>query len=403
MNARLYRLNPTIEAITPSATVAITVRAAEMRRQGIDVISMGAGEPDFDTPPHIAEAAIAAIHNGQTRYTAPDGTPELKAAIVQKLANENGLAYDMSEIAVSSGGKHTLHNLFSVLLDPGDEVLLFSPYWVSYPQQIRLAGGHPVVVETSASQGFVPTPDQIRSAITNRTRLMVVNSPCNPTGSVWSRATLAALMDIAIEHGLLVISDEVYEAVLYGEQEHVSPASLSEDAHAHTITMNSVSKTYAMTGWRVGYAAGPSSVMKAIGRLQSHQSQNPASPSQAAAIAALEGGLDCTRPMVKAFSERRRLVIQAFDAIAGVDLLAPAGTFYAFPEAAALLASLPADGNIRSSSDLCRYLLDSRRVACVPGEPFGAPTCFRLSFATSTESVVSALDRIQDGIAALTR
>lgn len=395
----LYRLSPIIDAIQPSATITITNRARELKREGVDVISLSAGEPDFATPEHIVAAAIDAIRAGQTRYTPADGTLELKQAIAAKLERENGVRYTLEEVAASCGGKHSLNNIFAVILAPGDEVIVPAPYWVSYPEQVRLAGARPVIAETEAADGFLLTPERLEAAITPATRALVINSPSNPTGAIYNRGQLEAIVEVAIRRGLLIISDEVYEHILYDGNEHISPASLSPEARAHVIISNSVSKTYAMTGWRVGYAAGPANIMRAIARLQSHQSQNPASPSQAAAVAALNGGLACVQTMVQAFSERRRLALAALGSLPGVRLVSPAGAFYALPDAADLMAA--SAGRIASSVALCAYLLDECRVACVPGEAFGAPTCFRISFATSTAALVDALERMRRGIAQL--
>ncbi len=395
----LLRLNPLVDRIQPSATIAISNRARELKRAGVDVISLSAGEPDFDTPEHIVQGAIDGIRAGMTRYTPADGAVELKQAIADKLRRENGLDYALDEIAASCGGKHTLHNILAVILSPGDEVIIPTPYWVSYPEQVRLAGGVPSFVETTAAEGFHASPDALEAAIGPRTRALIVNSPSNPTGAVYSPDELRAIVDLAVRRGLLIISDEVYEHILYDAAEQVSTASLTAAARDHVIVANSVSKTYAMTGWRVGYAAGPAKIMRAIARLQSHQSQNPAAPSQAAAIAALNGGLDCVVTMAEAFTERRRRTIAAIESIEGLRLSPPRGAFYAFPDATELLRR--AGTGMRGSVDLCAYLLDEYKVACVPGEAFGAPTCFRISFATATDALTEALERIAEAFAKL--
>ena len=385
----IHRLNPVIDRIEPSATIAISNRARELKRAGVDVISLSAGEPDFDTPAHIVDAAFAGVRAGMTRYTPADGSLELKEAIAAKLKRENGVDYALEEIAASCGGKHTLHNIFAVILSPGEEVIIPAPYWVSYPEQVRLAGGVPRVIEAGAGAGFRITAEMFEEAIGERTRALVLNSPSNPTGAVYGRAEIEALVEVAVRRGVLIISDEVYEHILYDGAEQVSPASFSPDAREHVIVANSVSKTYAMTGWRVGYAAGPAKIMRAMARLQSHQSQNPASPSQAAAIAALEGGLDCVRPMLSAFTERRELTVRAIEATPGLTLATPRGAFYAFPDATEVLRA--AGSSFEGSVGLCAHLLDEYKVACVPGEAFGAPTCFRISFATATDALTEAL------------
>ncbi|MAE69453.1 MAG: aspartate aminotransferase [Gemmatimonadetes bacterium] len=397
----IHRLNPVVDRIEPSATIAITNRARELKRAGVDVISLSAGEPDFDTPAHIIEAAFAGVKAGMTRYTPADGSLELKEAIAAKLKRENGVDYALEEIAASCGGKHTLHNIFAVILAPGDEVIIPAPYWVSYPEQVRLAGGVPRVIEAGAGDGFRITAEMFEEAIGERTRALVLNSPSNPTGAVYGRAEIEALVEVAVRRGVLVVSDEVYEHILYDGAAQISPASLSAEAREHVIVANSVSKTYAMTGWRVGYAAGPAKIMRAMARLQSHQSQNPASPSQAAATAALGGGLDCVRPMLAAFTERRAMTIGAIESMPGLSLAVPRGAFYAFPDATEVLR--PAGSRFEGSVGLCAHLLDEYKVACVPGEAFGAPTCFRISFATATDALREALDRIARAIGALRR
>lgn len=367
-----------------------------MRAKGLDVIGLGAGEPDFNTPEHILEAAAKAAQAGYTKYTAAGGTVELREAIAEKLKKDNGLTYDVNQIIVTSGAKHALYNLFQAVINPGDEVIIPAPYWVSYVEQVKLAGGRPVIVETSEERLFKVSPEQLERAITDKTKLFLLNSPSNPTGMIYTRDELQALGDICLTHGIGIVSDEIYEQLIY-EGEHVSIASLSDDLYANTFVINGVSKTYSMTGWRIGYAAGNRDVIQAMTGIASHSTSNPSSVAQHAAYAAITGTQEPVARMKQAFVERRNYVVERINQIKGIKAVKPQGAFYVFANVSEVIAD--ANGRFRDASDWSRALLEQAHVAVVPGNAFGAPLHIRLSYATSMEQLVEALDRIERFIA----
>ena len=389
-----------LKTLAPSPTLAMQARAKAMRAQGIDVISFGAGEPDFDTPARIKDAAVRALEKGQTKYTEVGGIPELRAAVCQKLKRDHGLEYAVDEVTVSCGAKHTLYNIMMALVNPGDEVLIPSPYWVSYPEQVRLLGGVPVAVPTPEATGFDLEPDALRRAVTPRTKMVILDSPGNPTGAVFSPEALAAVAKLAEERDLWVISDECYESLTY-EGRHVSIASLSPAVRARTIVVNTCSKAYAMTGWRIGYAAGPREVIRAMTDVQSQVTSNPASVAQWAAVEALAGPQDEVAKMAGEFDRRRRVIIDALNAIPGVRCVMPKGAFYAFPNVSGLFGKRAKAGVLRGSADVCAFLLDEARIATVAGVDFGSDAHIRLSYATGLETIKEGMRRMDAAVRSL--
>ena len=387
--------------IKPSATLAITAKAKAMRAEGINVIGFGAGEPDFDTPEHIKEAAVQALRDGFTKYTAVSGIDELKSAICDKFNRDNGIDYEPSQIVVSCGAKHSLYNLFQVVIGEGDEVIIPAPYWVSYVPQVLLAGGRPVILETTEENAFRVDPDALREAITPRTRVLVFNSPSNPTGCAYNRADTERIAEIAAEASILVVADEVYEKIVYDGFSHTSIASIGSDIKDLTITINAVSKTYSMTGWRIGYLAGPGEITAAINRIQGQSTSNPTSIAQKAAIAALNGPQDQVEEMVKTFAGRRDRMLELLASIEGVTCVRPAGSFYAFPRFSSLYGRRYGSKEINGSMDLAGFLMDEAKVAIVPGSAFGADDYIRLSYATSMENIEEGLERIIKAMALL--
>jgi aspartate aminotransferase len=393
-----------LKTLAPSSTLAVQAKAKELRARGIDVISFGAGEPDFDTPERIKDAAVQAMRRGHTKYTEVGGVPELRAAVCAKLKRDNGLDYGPADILVSVGAKHTLFNLMMALLDSGDEVLVPSPYWVSYPEQARLLGGVPVAVETAEATGFDLDPAALAGAVTPRTKLVVLNSPNNPTGAVFSPAALQAVARLAVERNLWVVSDECYEALTF-EGRHVSVASLGPDVKARTIVVNTCSKAYAMTGWRIGYAAGPRPLIRAMTDAQSQVTSNPSSIAQWAAVEALTGPQDEVAKMAGEFDRRRRLIVAGLNALPGVRCVMPKGAFYAFANVAGLFGRTwrTAEGAtvLASSLDVTAFLLEAARVAVVPGRDFGSDAHVRLSYATSDALIREGLARMAAALATL--
>ena len=386
-----------MDAVRPSPTGAVLALAAELRAAGRDLISLGAGEPDFDTPPHIRAAAIDAINRGETRYTPIDGTPELKAAIQRKLARDNQLDYAAAQIVVTSGAKQALFNLCLGLLGPGDEAIIPAPYWVSYPDMVRLAGADPVIIEAGMEQHFRITAEQLEAAITQRTRLLILNSPSNPTGTSYSRAELEKLGAVIQRHpDVVVVSDDIYEHIHWGDEPFCSFASACPALLDRIVTTNGVSKAYAMTGWRIGYAAGPLELIAAMKTIQSQSTSNPCSVSQAAAVAALDGDQACVTAMASAYRERHDFVVAALNDIPGVACRPGEGTFYAFPRVTEATAALGMD----SDAEFVEFLLNEADVACVPGSAFGAPGHIRLSFACSMEELADAIGRIKRAVTA---
>jgi aspartate aminotransferase len=387
--------------LSPSPTLAITAKAMSMRTQGVDVISFGAGEPDFDTPDHIKEAAIQAIGDGFTKYTPVGGTDDLKDAIIEKFRRDNDLAYERSEILVSCGGKHAIFNLAQALFETGDEVIIPAPYWVSYPPIVELAGATPVIVETTEAEGFRISPDRLRDVMTPRTKALILNSPSNPTGTAYERAELEDLAEIVLQNRIYVISDEIYEKIVFDDFRFTSIASLSPDVKDRTIIVHGVSKTYAMTGWRIGFTAGPAELIKAMTSIQSQSTSNPTSIAQKAATVALAGPQEAVREMVKAFQDRRDLIVNRLNAIQGVSCFRPQGAFYVFPNFSFWIGRTEKAQKLSSSLDLADYFLTTAHVALVPGLSFGAEGYERLSFATSMESIQSGLDRIEETLSRL--
>ena len=389
-----------LKTLVPSATLAMNAKARAMRAQGVDVISFSVGEPDFDTPARIKDAAVRALEKGHTKYTEVGGIAELRAAVCHKLKRDHGLDYAADEVTVSCGAKHTLYNIVMALVNPGDEVLIPSPYWVSYPEQVRLLGGVPVAVETHESTGFDLDPAAVRRAVTPKTKLISLDSPGNPTGAVFSAAALEEVARLAVERGLWVVSDECYEALTY-EGRHVSIASLSPEVKARTILVNTCSKAYAMTGWRIGYAAGPKAIIRAMTDVQSQVTSNPASVAQWAAVEALTGSQDEIAKMVGEFDRRRRAIITALNAIPGVHCVTPKGAFYAFPNVSGLFGKRWKGGVIKGSVDVCAFLLEEARIACVAGQDFGSDAHIRISYATGIETIAEGMRRMDAAVRAL--
>lgn len=381
-----------------SLTVATFARIGELKRKGADLISLVAGEPDFDTPQNVKDAAIRAIAEGRTKYTAPaSGLPELKAAIADKLRRDNNLEYDPARIVVTCGAKQVIFDAVVALINPGDEAIVPAPCWVSYADQVRLMGGRPVLVHTAAETGFRIDPEQLRAALTPRTKFLLLNSPCNPTGEVYTPRELAALAEVVAEAGIYVISDEIYEKLVYDGAEHVSIAALHPKVKEKTLVVNGVSKAYAMTGWRVGYGAGPTDLMAHIAKVQSQETTNTCTISQYAALEALTGPQDSVEGMRRAFQQRRDLIVDRLNRIPGIACRTPRGAFYAFPDVSGLYGR----GRIRNDFDLFDYLLEEARVGCVPGSGFGAGNHLRFSYAASIEEIGTALDRIEEAVAKL--
>ena len=388
-------LSERIRGIKPSATIALNAKALAMRAEGIDVISFGVGEPDFDTPEHIRAAAIRAIEEGFTRYTAVGGIPELKDAIIEKFRRDNDLDYEPDEVIVSCGGKHVLYNLAQAFLDPGDEVIIPAPYWVSYPPIVMLAGGNPVIVSTAEADDFKLSPESLEKAITPRTKMLVLNSPSNPTGSCYTESELRALAEVILKHDIWVMSDEIYEKLVFGDTRFWSIAQAGDEMKSKTFVVNGLSKTYAMTGWRIGYVAGAREVIGGMGKIQGQSTSNPNSIAQKAAVAALRGPEDFLQAMIDAFDERRKHLVERLNAISGIHCNLPGGAFYAFPNVSRYF-NVEADGNtIKDSADLCEYLLNQARVALVPGIAFGDDDFIRLSYATGLDKIDEGLDRIE--------
>jgi aspartate aminotransferase len=394
----MMTISKRVQQIQPSPTVTISTKAKAMKAEGIDVIGFGAGEPDFDTPDHIKRAAIKAVEDGFTKYTPAGGTDELKDAVIRKFKRDNGLDYDRKNILISCGGKHCIYNLGQVLFDTGDEVIIPSPYWVSYPPLVTLADAVPVIIETNEESGFKIDPDDLRRVITKRTKALVLNSPCNPTGATYTESELRVIADIVLEKGIYVVSDEIYEKIVYDGFRHVSIASFGKEIQERTIIVHGVSKTYAMTGWRIGYAAGPSSIIEAMNKIQGQSTSNPTSISQKASCEALNGPQDIVQAMVGEFQKRRDYVIDRFNSLEGISCVKPEGSFYAFPNFSSYVGKLFKGKALRDSVALADYLLDVARVAVVPGSAFGAEGFERLSFATSMENIEKGMDRIEKAL-----
>jgi aspartate aminotransferase len=389
-------LSRTLARVKPSPTIAVTTKAQELKAAGRDVIGLGAGEPDFDTPQNIKDAAVAAIAAGKTKYTAVDGIPELKQAICAKFKRDNGLDYKPSQVSVSSGGKQVLYNALVATMNPGEEVIIPAPYWVSYPDMVLLAGGTPVVVECQIEQNFKMTPEQLEAAITTNTKWLIFNSPSNPTGAGYSWDELKALTDVLLRHPhVWIMTDDMYEHLAYDDFKFCTPAEVEPQLYDRTLTVNGVSKAYAMTGWRIGYAAGPEKLIKAMSKVQSQSTSNPCSISQWAAVEALNGTQDYIEPNNQIFVRRRNLVVEALNAIDGIVCPIPEGAFYVYPSIAGLIGKTSAAGTeITNDEVFATALLEETGVAVVFGAAFGLSPNFRISYATSDENLVEACKRI---------
>jgi aspartate aminotransferase len=381
--------------ISPSLTLAITAKAKKMKAEGIDVIGFGAGEPDFNTPKNIQQAAIKAIEQGLTRYTAASGIVELKEAIIKKFKEDNGLIYKTSQIIISTGAKQCLANVFQAILNPGDEVIVGVPYWVSYPELIQLADGTPIFVESEESNAFKLTVEALEKSVTEKTKAIIINSPNNPTGTVYTRDELEKLANFAKDKDLLIISDEIYEKLLYGEEGHISIASLSEDAYNRTIVINGVSKAYAMTGWRIGYAAASEKITSLMSNIQSHTTSNPCSISQYASVEALNGDQSEVENMKKEFKSRRDFMVDRINSIENLSCVKPEGAFYVMVNISKLLNKAVNGKVITDSLSLSDLLLEKEKVAVIPGIAFGVDNFIRLSYATSMDNIKNGLDRIE--------
>jgi len=381
--------------VSPSPTMAIEDKAKTMRSQGIDVIGFGAGEPDFDTPPHIREAAIKAINEGHTRYTPASGTLELKEAICHKLKSDNGLDYNPGQIVVSNGAKHSLFNVLAALLNPGDEVLIPVPYWVSNPELVKLNDGVPVAVETSEKNRLKASVEDLEKHRTAKTKALILNSPCNPSGQVYNEDELKAIADFCIKNNIYVIADEIYEKLIYDDTSHYSIASFNKQIKDLTIVVNGVSKTYAMTGWRIGYTASTTEIAKVMNTIQSQITSGPNSIAQRAAVTALQGSQECVEEMRLAFDKRRKYMCDRINNIPNLEALVPKGTFYLFINLSGALGKSFQGQNIENGDDFARQLLESKKVAIVPGSGFGAPNYVRMAFATSMEHIVEGLERME--------
>ena len=392
------KLSARINSIKPSPTLAITMKANALRAEGRDVIGFGAGEPDFDTPDNVKMAAIQAIEEGFTKYTPVGGIDELKDAIIGKLNRDNKLNYTRAQIVVSCGAKHTLYNLAQVLFEEGDEVIIPSPYWVSYPDIVILTGAKPVILKTNASDGFKIGPGQLEEVINPRTKAVIINSPSNPTGAAYSQAELVELAEVFIKKDVLVISDDIYEKILYDGISFANMATVNADMKERTVVVNGVSKSHAMTGWRIGYAAGPVEIIAAATKLQSQNTSNPTSIAQKAAVEALNGDQAIVEAMVKEFEKRRNVMVDRLNAIPGITCMTPQGAFYVFPEIAGLLGRKYGGKVLATSSDVAAWLLDEANVAVIPGGEFGQDDHIRLSYATSMSNIEKGLKRIRDAI-----
>jgi aspartate aminotransferase len=397
------KLASRLDPIKPSITLAVTAKAAKLKADGVDVVSFGAGEPDFDTPDHIKQAAHDALNKpGSGKYTEVGGTLALRKAIAAELTAVHKTAVEPDQVLVSCGAKHSLYNLFMALLDPGDEVLIPAPYWVSYPDMVMLAGGRPVILETKAEDDFAVTAAQVGAACSPRTRAIILNNPSNPTGAVYTRAQIEALAKICVEKDLLIISDDIYRQLVYGDAEYVSIASVHPEAAKRTILVDGVSKTYAMTGWRIGYTAGPLPLIKAMAKIQGQSTSNPTNLAQVATLAALTGPQDCVGTMRTAFDERRLEMLKLLRAIPGVSCREPKGAFYAFPDVSAYVGKKTPEGSVLDDDvQLCDWLVEVGKVAVVPGSGFGAPGFVRLSYACSMANIQDGVGRLHRALTSL--
>ena len=382
------------KSIKPSPTLAVSARAVELRAEGRDIISLSAGEPDFDTPEYIKNAAINALHNGQTKYTAVDGTPELKQAIIDKFQKENNLEYKNNQILASCGAKHSLYNLFQATLNPGDEIILTAPYWASYPDMAILAGAEPVIIRTTIAENFKINTENLSQAISEKTRMLVLNSPSNPSGANYSRDELAAIADVILKYkNIIIVTDDIYEHIFWGSERFANIINSCPELYNRTIVVNGVSKAYSMTGWRIGYAAGPEEIIREMKKIQSQSTSNPNSIAQAAAVSALNGKQDFIKECVNTFKERHDFIIKALKEIDGIEILESEGTFYTFPDMNNIINKLQ---NISNDIELAEFFIEEAGVAMVPGSAFGVPGCMRISFATNMENIKEGIRRIKD-------
>jgi len=387
-----------VAAIAPSMTLAINAKEKQMKAEGIDVIGFGAGEPDFDTPQHVKDACIKAIRDGVTKYTPSEGTPALRKAIAEKLEAENGLKYAPGDIVVSCGAKHSLFNAIFTITNDGDEIIIPAPYWLTYPEQVSVSGGVPVYAYAGESTSYRITADLIRSKVTPKTKALVLNSPSNPSGAVVDARELEKIAALAVDKKFYIISDEIYEKILYDGKKHVSIASLSPEVKAQTILVNGFSKSFSMTGWRLGYTAGPKNVIAAMSNFQSHSTSNPTSFAQAAAITAIKDSSDFVKMMLESFARRRKLIVDRLNAIPGMKCLNPDGAFYVYPSIKGFIGRKKGSCEIKDAMSMTEYLLAEARVAVVPGTPFGSPENIRMSYATSDEKIKNGLDRMETAL-----
>ncbi len=395
------KLAERVRNLKPSATLAITAKAKELKAKGIDVIGFGAGEPDFDTPENVKQEGIKAINNGFTKYTVVGGTDELKQAIIDSLKRDHNLEYKKEEIIVSCGAKHSIYNLTQALFENGEEVIIPAPYWVSYPDQIRLTGATPVIIDTTENDGFKLRPEILAENINSNTSAIILNYPSNPTGATYSKDELKELVDIALENNLTIISDEIYEKIIYGDTEHTSICSLSRKAKESTILINGVSKSYSMTGWRIGYAAGNKEVISAMSKLQGQSTSNPSSISQAAAVEALTGPQQLLEKRVREFERRKDYIVKRLNEIEGFSCFNPQGAFYVFPSIHGFIGKKYGNKTIEGSIDFTEFLLDHAKVAVVPGFAFGKENYLRISYATSMENIEEGMNRIEESVRSL--
>lgn len=392
------KLSRKIDAVKPSPTLALDAKAKSMKASGVDVVNFGVGEPDFDTPDNIKEAAIRAIRDGFTKYTPVGGTEDLKKAVLEKFHNDNGIRYEPNEVIVSCGAKHSLYNIACALFDPGDEVLIPAPYWVSYPDQALLNSAVPVIIDTEEKDSFSVSPERISSSLTSKTKALILNSPSNPTGLGYDRKCLESIAELALKHDFYVISDEIYEKLVYDSFEHVSIASLGADIKQKVITVNGLSKSHAMTGWRIGFAAGPQEIIKAMTKVQSQSTSNPTSIAQKAAVEALTGSQDFIKRMVAEFDNRRTFSVNRLNNMPSVSCVNPVGAFYVFPNVSTCYGKKYNGKPINTSFDLSGYLLENANVAAVPGGAFGADSFIRISYATSLDTIRKGLERIEEAL-----
>lgn len=385
-------------SIKPSPTLAISAKAKKLKSEGVDIINFGIGEPDFDTPQNIKKAAIDAINNGFTKYCPVAGTPDIKKAIIAKLKEDNNLDYSPEEIIVSCGAKHSLYNIFQAVFNPGDEVIVPSPYWVSYPDMAILAGALPVIVSTDDKTNFKVTAKQIEHVITPKTKALILNSPSNPTGNTYTFDELKEIAKVCVEHHLLIISDEIYEKLVYDNFKYYSIAQVSKEVQNQTLVVNGVSKAFAMTGWRIGYCAGPKDIIAAMTKIQSQSTSNPTSISLKATTEALNGPKDEMEKMRQEFEKRRNYIVEKLNSIDGIKCVKPNGAFYVFPNISKLLGKKYSNKTINTDVELCEYLLDNARIAVVPGSAFGLPGYIRLSYATSMGNIIEGISRLEKAV-----